>query len=93
MKTKALIALMLLTAACTSNPKVDKVAMHDENDKLCENHKDDYNYFRAAFAKEHAAVCADGCAYTPTMNKNSDAMERIAGVYYLMSCDYNHGRL
>lgn len=90
MRTIVLIASLLLTTACTSNPKL---AMHDKNDQLCENHKSDFQYFRAAFDKEHADACSNGCAYTPTMNKNSDTMERIAGLYYLMNCDTNHGRL
>ncbi len=96
MKMISVIASLLLITACTSNSKLlkhDEVVMHDENDKLCENHKIDFQYFRDAFDKEHADVCSSGCVYTPSMNKNSDTMERIAGLYYLMNCDYNHGRL
>jgi hypothetical protein len=96
MKTIVLIVSLLLTTACTSNAKLvkhDDLVMHNENDKLCENHKSDFQYFRSAFDKEHAEACSDGCAYTSSMNKNSDTMERIAGLYYLMNCDSNHGRL
>lgn len=96
MKTIALIASLLLLTACTSNTnlvKQDEPVMHTENDKLCENHKSDFKYFRSAFDKEHAETCSNGCAYTASMNKNSDTMERIAGLYYLMDCDSNHGRL
>lgn len=90
MRTFILIASALFITACTSAPKV---AMNTENDKLCEDHKSDYLHFRSAFDKEHAEVCANGCAYTPSMNKNSDTLEHIAGLYYLMNCDLNHGRL
>lgn len=97
MKTYAAISLFLLITACATSPKLaqhDVAPMHDENDKICENHKSDFEYFSTAFNKEHADVCSGaGCVYTPSMNKNSDTMERIAGVYYLMSCDANHGRL
>ncbi|MEI7996706.1 MAG: hypothetical protein WCH01_17560 [Methylococcaceae bacterium] len=96
MKTIALIASFLLITACTSNTKLvkhDDPLMHSENDKLCENHKSDFQYFRAAFDKEHGEGCSSGCAYTPSMTKNSDTMERVAGLYYLMNCDSNHGRL
>ena len=96
MKTIALIASFLLITACTSNTKLvkhDEPIMHNENDKLCENHKSDFQYFHAAFDKEHAEACSSGCAYTSSMSKNSDTMERIAGLYYLMNCDSNHGRL
>jgi hypothetical protein len=91
MKIEALLPVLLVFAACASNP--DKVAMHDENDNLCENHKSDFQYFRAALEKERARTCSNGCAYTASMNKSSDTMERIAGLYYLMNCDSNHGRL
>lgn len=99
MKIIVLIGSIVLMTACTSNPKLathtenDALAMSDDNDNLCENHKSDFQYFRAAFDKEHAEVCAGGCAYTASMNKNSDTMERVAGLYYLMNCDSNHGRL
>ena len=97
MKTFAAIVSLLLITACTSNPKLalnDPAPARDENGKLCENHKSDFHFFRSAFNQEHAEVCGSGgCVYTPSMNKNSDTMERIAGVYYLMSCDANHGRL
>jgi hypothetical protein len=89
MKTILFISILMMTA-CSSNPKL---AMHDPNDKLCESHKSDYQYFRTAFDKEHTDNCSGGCAYTPSMNKNSNMMERVAGLYYLMSCDANHGRL
>jgi hypothetical protein len=91
MKITALVPALLVLTACASSP--DKVAMHDENDRLCENHKHDFQYFRAAFDKERAETCSNGCIYTPSMNKSSDMMERIAGLYYLINCDYNHGRL
>lgn len=68
-------------------------AAHSENAMLCENHKTDFQYFREAFDKEHAAVCGEGCTYTASMLKNSDTMERVAGLYYLMNCDADHGRL
>lgn len=90
MKIVVFMASLLLSTAWMSSPAL---AMSDNNDQLCENHKSDFQYFRAAFDKEHAEVCANGCAYTPSMNKNSDTMERIAGLYYLMNCDTNHGRL
>lgn len=90
MKTILFIASLLLITACTSN---HQLVMHDENGKLCENHKNDFQHYRAAFDKEHAEVCSSGCAYTSSMNKNSDTMERIAGLYYLMNCDSNYGRL
>lgn len=98
MKIILLISSILLMTACASNPELannenDALAMHDENDNLCENHKSDFQYFRAAFDKEHAEVCSSGCAYTASMNKNSDTMERVAGLYYLMNCDSGHGRL
>jgi hypothetical protein len=85
-----LISVLVLSACATTS---HKVATHDLNDKLCENHKSDYHYFRSAFEKERSSLCTGGCAYTPSMNKNSDTMERVAGLYYLMSCDVNHGRL
>ncbi len=90
MKTVIFMSLLLLITACASDPKL---ALQNENDKLCENHKQDFQNFRAAFDKEHAETCASGCAYTASMNKNSDTMEHIAGLYYLMNCDVNHGRL
>lgn len=90
MKIIVFIASLLLMTACTSDPKL---VMHDENDKLCENHKSDFQYFQAKFDREHAEVCSSGCAYTSSMNKASDTMEHIAGLYYLMNCDLNHGRL
>jgi len=100
MKALLLISSLLLFTACASDPKL---AVHDEsnqhssvlaeNDKLCENHKSDFLYFRTAFDKEHAEVCGSGCTYTDSMLKNSDTMERVAGLYYLMNCDANHGRL
>ncbi|MGR9072794.1 MAG: hypothetical protein ACU833_06995 [Gammaproteobacteria bacterium] len=90
MKTFVLMSSLILMSGCASN---QKVAMHDENDKLCENHKSDFQYYRTAFDNEHADVCSGGCTYTASMNKNSDTMERIAGLYYLMGCDSNHGRL
>jgi hypothetical protein len=96
MKTIAIITSFLLITACTSNTKLvkhDEPIMHNENDKLCENHKSDFQYFRASFNKEHAEACSSGCVYTSSMSKNSDTMERIAGLYYLMNCDSNHGRL
>lgn len=99
MKTLLLVSSFLLITGCSSNPKLavqdesTELEMLSENDKLCENHKKDFQYFRAAFDKEHAEVCANGCAYTPSMSKNSDTMERVAGLYYLMACDSNHGRL
>jgi hypothetical protein len=90
MKNILFIASVLLITACTSSPKL---AAQDENAKLCENHKSDFQHFRTAFEKEHADVCSGGCAYTTSMNKNSVTMERIAGLYYLMNCDSSHGRL
>ncbi|MGR8931386.1 MAG: hypothetical protein ACU836_12145 [Gammaproteobacteria bacterium] len=99
MKILLLISSLLILSACASDPKLsmheehDDVAMNTENDKLCENHRSDFQYFRAAFEKEHTDACGDGCTYTPSMLKNSDTMERVAGLYYLMSCDVNHGRL
>ena len=90
MKTIVLIVSLLLITACTSNPKL---VMHDENGKLCESHKSDFLYFSDAFDNEHAKVCTSGCVYTASMNKNSEMLEQIAGLYYLMSCDLNHGRL
>jgi len=96
MKTLALIASLLLITACTTNTKLvkrDEPVMHNENNKLCENHKRDFQYFRTAFDKEHAESCSNGCTYTSSMNKNSDTMERIAGLYYSMNCDSNYGRL
>lgn len=93
------VGSLLLTAGCSSNPTMasldesTELEMLSENDKLCENHKKDFQYFRAAFDKEHEEVCANGCAYTASMSKNSDTMERVAGLYYLMACDSNHGRL
>lgn len=94
MKFATLIVAALAFTACATNSKVaTQVAMTSENDKLCENHKNDYNYFLKEFNKEHAAACTSGCTYTPSMNKTSDTMERVAGLYYLMNCDYKHGRL
>ena len=92
MNIRVVIPILLALAACASN-NPDKLALQDENITLCANHKNDFQYFRAAFDKEHAQTCANGCVYTPSMNKTSDTMERIAGVYYLMNCDYHHGRL
>ena len=90
MKTLILIGSLLLVTACSSNPKL---ASHGDYDGLCEGRKSDYQYFRTAFEKEHIALCSNGCTYTPSMNKNSDTMERVAGMYYLKNCDLNHGRL
>lgn len=90
MKIIMLIASLLLSTACSTNPKL---AQNNTDDQLCNNHKADYQYFRAAFNKEHSEICGAGCTYTPAMTKNSDTMERIAGTYYLMNCDYSHGRL
>lgn len=91
MKKLIILFALLFVAACSSNPKV---AMNDVNDKLCENHKSDFHYFQSAFDTERGRVCGGGsCVYTPSMTKNSDTMERVAGLYYLMSCDVNHGRL
>ncbi len=89
-------ALSLLLTACASNSQLaqqSQPVLAGDNAQLCENHKGDYQYFRAAFDKEHGEVCANGCQYTPAMTKNSDTMERIAGLYYLMDCDYRYGRL
>ncbi|AEF99802.1 hypothetical protein [Methylomonas methanica] len=99
MKIIALAISLLLMTACASDPRLavhdgnHELAVQNENDKLCENHKSDFEYFRVAFDKERSEICATGCAYTPSMNKNSDTLERIAGLYYLMNCDANHGRL
>ena len=99
MKNLLLIGSLILVTACASDPKVavqdsnEGLAIGSENDKLCENHKSDFQYFREAFNKEHAEVCGDGCIYSASMIKNSDTMERVAGLYYLMNCDVNHGRL
>lgn len=90
MKITVLMIPLVLLAACTTNPKL---ALTNTDSQLCGNHKADYQFFRAAFDKEYTGMCANGCAYTPTMTKNSDTMERIAGNYYLMNCDINHGRL
>lgn len=90
MKSLIVTASILLLTACASNPNL---ARHDENDKLCEAHKSDFQYYQAAFDKEHDQVCAGGCVYNASMTKNSDTMERIAGLYYMMNCDSNHGRL
>lgn len=90
MKILVFVLSTLFLTACSTSPKV---AMSDPNDKLCENHKSDFHYFHAAFAKEHDQACTAGCVYTPTMTKNSDTMERVAGLYYLMNCDASHGRL
>lgn len=91
MKMLAVIPVLLLSVACASNGH--KIAVQDENYKLCGSHKSDYHFFRTAFEREHADACSNGCVYTASMNKNSDTMERIAGLYYLMNCDYSHGRL
>ncbi|MCK9605958.1 MAG: hypothetical protein M0R33_05845 [Methylomonas sp.] len=99
MKIIMLAISLLLMTACAPNSKLitqdgnDELAVKSENDKLCENHKNDFEYFRVAFDKEHSEICSTGCAYTPSMNKNSDTMERVAGLYYLMNCDSEHGRL
>ncbi len=90
MKILVIFISVLFLTACSTN---QKVVMSDLNDKLCENHKSDFNYFKVAFNKEHDQVCSAGCVYTPAMTKNSDTMERVAGLYYLMNCDTNHGRL
>ncbi|MFO1419323.1 MAG: hypothetical protein U1E83_11745 [Methylotetracoccus sp.] len=102
MRSTLLVATLLFLSGCASAPHQQMAAsgsssnpraMSSENDKLCENHKQDYRYFLSRFSQEHAQVCSGDCAYTQSMNKNSDTMERVAGLYYLMNCDYNHGRL
>lgn len=99
MKTILIICSCLLVSACATNQQVavqqaaEDLALNEENGKLCENHKKDFQHFRLAFDKEHAEVCGSGCTYTDSMIKNSDTMERVAGLYYLMDCDANYGRL
>ena len=80
---KLVILLLVLFSANTFAESVD----------ICVAQKKDYEFFRDAFNKEHNEVCSAGCTYTPTMNKYSDTMERIAGTYYLQDCDLTYGRL
>lgn len=63
------------------------------DDNICKTQKEDYMYFRDLFLKEYSTICTNGCNYTPSMNKNSDTLERIAGTYYLQNCDLTFGRL
>ena len=60
---------------------------------ICVAQKKDYEFFRDAFNEERDEICLFGCTYTPTMTKNSDTFERIAGTYYLQNCDLTYGRL